>query len=375
MGFCSNGFKTSCIASHLHYNNVLCIQMCVYFVAMIVFCQVWVGLSPRCILSLHVTCSCIRTFNLLYSSILCCWCFTESTLSQNPLHFGASISSSFDPTPSHVQFYDEKARKDFLENFCRRGIHPERQVLLLDFSDIDLPTVIYSRGWESLRGIPVICPFVIIQEFYSNMHGIDTSIPHFFSHIRGTRIVVTLEIVSKVLHVPRVAHPDYPGCDRLRTVSKDELSSLFCETPSSQGNCQNTPCSAFAKGPRFLNMVMTFILHPLSHYNTITKPRARFLLSHLEDISIDFPSHFVLSLIDVFRDMVTRDKLIFPLAIMWLLCHFSVSYLEFPYFLVMQLPFDGERHNSDRGGPGQRRLLLLLPPLHPPHLLHLLWVE
>ena len=122
-------------------------------------------------------------------------------------------------------------------------------------------------------------------------------------------------------------------------------------------------------------MVMTFILHPLSHYNTITKPRARFLLSHLEDISIDFPSHFVLSLIDVFRDMVTCDKLIFPLAIMWLLCHFSVSYLEFPYFLVMQLPFDGERHNSDRGGPGQRRLLLLLPPLHPPHLLHLLWVE
>ena len=51
--------------------------------------------------------------------------------------------------------------------------------------------------------------------------------------IRGTRIVVTLDIVSEVLHIPRVAHPDYLSCNCLRTVSKDELSSLFCETPSS----------------------------------------------------------------------------------------------------------------------------------------------
>ena len=68
------------------------------------------------------------------------------------------------------------------------------------------------------------------------MHGIDTSIPHFFSRVRGTHIVVTLEIVSKLLHVPRVAYPDNPRCERLRTVSKDELSSLFYETPFSWGD-------------------------------------------------------------------------------------------------------------------------------------------
>ena len=101
---------------------------------------------------------------------------------------------------------------------------------------------------------------MIIQEFYSNMHGIDTSIPHFFSRVRCTCIVVTPDIVFEVLHIRRVAHPNYPSCARLRTVSKDELSSLFCETPSSWGDRQNTPYSGFAKGPRFLNMVMTFIL-------------------------------------------------------------------------------------------------------------------
>ena len=62
-------------------------------------------------------------------------------------------------------------------------------------------------------------------------------------------------------------------------------------------------------------MVMTFVLHPLSHYNSITEPYAQFLLFLLEDIFIDFPFHFILYLIDVYRDTTTRDKLIFPSAI------------------------------------------------------------
>ena len=148
-------------------------------------------------------------------------------------------------------------------------------------------------------------------------------------------MVVTLDIVSKVLHAPRVAHPNYPGSERLRTVSKDELMSLFCETPSFWGDRQNTSCSAFAKGPGFLNKVMTFILHPLSPYNTITESHTCFLLSLIEDLSIDFPSHFILSLINVYKGTATCDKLIFPSAIMRLLRHFSIFYPESPHFTFM----------------------------------------
>ena len=82
-------------------------------------------------------------------------------------------------------------------------------------------------------------------------------------------------------------------------------------------------------------MAMTFIRHPLSYYNSITEPRAQFLLSLLEDIPIDFPSHFILSLIDVYRDMATCDKFIFLSAITQILHHFSISYLDSPYFSVM----------------------------------------
>ena len=84
-------------------------------------------------------------------------------------------------------------------------------------------------------------------------------------------------------------------------------------------------------------MVMTFILHPLSHYNSIAKPCARFLLSLLEDLSIDSPFHFILSLIDVYWDMATHDKLIFLSAIMQILRHFSISYLESPHFSIMSV--------------------------------------
>ena len=91
-------------------------------------------------------------------------------LNINPFRLGtlfvqeeSSSSSPSNPTPSHVRFRDEKAKLDFSENFSRRGIHLEHQVVLSDFSDTDLPTVIYSRGWESPCGVSVMCPFMIIQ--------------------------------------------------------------------------------------------------------------------------------------------------------------------------------------------------------------------
>ena len=150
----------------------------------------------------------------------------KSTPSQNPLRFGASSSS--DPTPSSILFRDEDARKDFSENFSRRGVHSERQVILADFTDIDLPDVIHNRGWESLYDVPVTCPSMLIQEFYSNMHGIDSFIPLFHTRVQGTCIVITLELISNVLHVLRVEHPNYLGCECLRTVSKDEMISALC---------------------------------------------------------------------------------------------------------------------------------------------------
>ena len=106
------------------------------------------------------------------------------------------------------------------------------------------------------------------------MHGINHLVPLFFTRVRGTRILVTLQLVADVLRVPRIKFPDYPSCEHLRTVSRDELMFSFCEHPTAWGECLFIPCQPFAKGPRFMNMVMTFVFHPFSHYNSITEPRA-----------------------------------------------------------------------------------------------------
>ena len=155
------------------------------------------------------------------------------------------------------------------------------------------------------------------------MHKIDCSVPHFVTRVRGISILVIPQLVVDVLKVPRIELPD---CERLRIVSKNKLISTFCECPLEWGECQFTYCSAFAKGPRFLNMVMTFVLYPLSHYNSIMESRARFLLSLLKHLTIDFSSHFIVSLIDVFQNSASRDKLIFPSAITRILCHFFVLF-------------------------------------------------
>ena len=105
----------------------------------------------------------------------------KSTPARNPLHSGAFSSS--DPSPSTIRFRDDDAFKAFSENFSRRGIHSGRQVVLSDFANTDLPSVIHSRGWESLCDVPVTCPLVLIKEFYSNMHEIDRLVSLFFTRV------------------------------------------------------------------------------------------------------------------------------------------------------------------------------------------------
>ena len=142
---------------------------------------------------LHVICSCISHAYVLYFSIYLLYLnyfgaffivfffplsnlFTlvvsmapkhKSTPARNPFHSGAS--SPFDSAPLSLWFCDDDAYKAFSENFSRRGIHFECQVILVDFADTDLSTVIHNREWESLCDVPVTCLLVLIQEFYSNM--------------------------------------------------------------------------------------------------------------------------------------------------------------------------------------------------------------
>ena len=57
------------------------------------------------------------------------------------------------------------------------------------------------------------------------MHGLDPLVPLFHTRVRDTCIVVTPKLVSDVLCVLKIEHPNYPRCECLRTLSKDEMIS------------------------------------------------------------------------------------------------------------------------------------------------------
>ena len=179
---------------------------------------------------------------------------------------------------------------------------------------------------------------MFIQEFYSNMHTINTSVPQFTIIFCGTRIVVTSELIFEVLCVLRVDHLDFPTHKRLSSISRDQLASLFCEKAMLWGGTLNFSTTEFAKGPRILNMVMTFVLTPWSHYNTITKPRACFILSLMEGLSLDFAFHMIEFIIDCYSDTATRNKLIFPSAITHILTHMHVTISPTPHLYISWVP-------------------------------------
>ena len=74
------------------------------------------------------------------------------------------------------------------------------------------------------------------------------------------RIPVTPQLVADVLHVSRIEFPDYPSCECLRTVSRDELMSSFFQRLTTWGVHLFTPCQPFAKGPRFICVTSSFSL-------------------------------------------------------------------------------------------------------------------
>ena len=79
------------------------------------------------------------------------------------------------------------------------------------------------------------------------MHAIDTSVPRFTTIFRGTRLIVTLVLISEVLRVPRVNRSDYLSHHHLSSIFRDELALLFYEKAMLWGGTLNFSTTKFAK--------------------------------------------------------------------------------------------------------------------------------
>ena len=100
MDFCLNDFKSSCIASHLNYNDVSSILDVCLLCCNDVCWYVWIGLSPWyfffCMSHVHaffMHFSCI--FHALYSYIDLCWCFSAYFSLSLPLFRRTFVDDAF----------------------------------------------------------------------------------------------------------------------------------------------------------------------------------------------------------------------------------------------------------------------------------------
>ena len=129
LGWAHDAFKFAC---HMFMHFHAYVPSCFYHLILKLLCMFL-------IVSLSLSLSLSPSLSISYVSCIMAP-KRKSTPSYNPLHSGASSSSSpSDPTPSHVQFCDEKAKPDFLENFSWRGIHSERHSFCQTFLTLTYP--------------------------------------------------------------------------------------------------------------------------------------------------------------------------------------------------------------------------------------------
>ena len=160
----------------------------------------------------------------------------KSNLTRNTFRSTSSLSSDL-PVPSlHVRFHKEKAHhiRTSLRTFLNVAFIWSAMWFCRTFSTLLYPMsftlgdgnlfVRYLWGVPSCsyKSFTPICtvsiPLYLNLLWYSEVH-----------------ISLSLRILYSRYYTSRVAHPNYPACQRLRTVSKDKLFSHFCETPSIWG--------------------------------------------------------------------------------------------------------------------------------------------
>lgn len=119
----------------------------------------------------------------------------KSTPICNPV---SHASSSSTPIIDSLQFNDTNYWKAFKENFTLHQPHAKRRIILSELSNKTVLETFQSCELEFLCERLTTCPVVYVQEFYSNIYIISTSVPMFTTSVQGTCISVTPKLISEL---------------------------------------------------------------------------------------------------------------------------------------------------------------------------------
>ena len=112
----------------------------------------------------------------------------------------------------------------------------------------------------------------------------------------------------------RVCNPEYPF-SHMSTLTNDVMMTHFCSKPMAWGFSKTITIKSFTDESRMYNLIMCFNLLLLSHRNTITQARAKFLYAFITKVSIDLPSVICKSFIEIHECEDKMSYLIYPCLI------------------------------------------------------------
>lgn len=151
----------------------------------------------------------------------------------------------------------------------------------------DLDATFTSRGWEPLLVELTPHPSLLVQEFYTDIHDVSRSTFKVF--LRGKMIKITPDVISSLVHTPRVVHPLFPYLS-VDTLSTDSLiRSVVFNTPLGGGSRAICTGSLPTNRQILLRIVCTN-LWPMSHIFSLPIENVRFLYALLHGDSIELPS-------------------------------------------------------------------------------------
>ena len=199
---------------------------------------------------------------------------------------------------------------------------------MIELSEIhnSVSSQLTSRGWIAMchkdqpTGIPNSC----IPEFYSNFINIQAEKNEFDFFFRNKIYHISPDVVSTALQLLRVSEAGYPFAPTTDPTD-DTIMSYFSEKTMAWGSSSKCGSQSFTAKTRVFNLIMSFNILPLSHWNTLSKSRARFLYAFMKGVSIDLPSVICREMIEMHHCKDTASLLNYPCLITRLFTYLKIT--------------------------------------------------
>ena len=107
-------------------------------------------------------------------------------------------------------FQNVQQFENWSNNFQNRPLRKEAEVVVADFEGHRVLRYFDNLGWNNMISMNGMVNMSWIKEFYANMNKSQSTAFAFHTWVRGSHIVLDVDIWSEFIGIARPEHPIYP---------------------------------------------------------------------------------------------------------------------------------------------------------------------